>query len=190
MFTDLIKQLDRKFLAKNRKVAFVDNCPAHPHVPGLMAIDLIFLPPNTTSLTQLMDQSVIRTSIAKYRAKVIRKYINAVDSNKEMPKITILDAMVMLKQSWSALPDTTIINCFKKAGISKESQQNSIQDTDDPFAQLAESLDELMAVDLNLVPDGFTAETFIDTDEDVANAVQSLPSDEELLRRKYQQRSC
>ena len=129
-----------------------------------------------------MDQGVIRSLRAKYRAKVIRKYINAVDSNKELPKITILDAMVMLEQSWSALPDTTIINCFKK-GISKESQQNSIKDTDDPFAQLGESLDELMAFDPNLAPDDFTAETFIDTDEDVAISIQSLPSDEELLRQ-------
>ena len=88
-----------------------------------------------------MDQGVIRSLKAKYRAKVIRKYINAMESNKELRKITILDAMAMLEQSWSALPDTTVINCFKKAGISKESQQDSIQDTDDPFAQLSEILD-------------------------------------------------
>ena len=75
-------------------------------------------------------------------------------------------------------PDTTIINCFKKAGISKESQQNSIQDTDDPFAQLAESLDELMALDPTLAQDGFTAETFIGTDEHVATSIQSLLGDE------------
>ena len=175
--------LDRKFLAKNGKVAFiVDNCPTHPHVPGLLAIDLILLPPNTTSVTQPMAQGVIRSLKAKYRAKVIRKYISAVDSNKEMPKITILDAMVIVEQSLSALPETTIINCFRKVGISKESQYNSIQDTDDPFAQLAESVDELMALDPNLAPDGFTAETFIDTVEDVATSIQSLPSDEELRR--------
>ena len=39
-----------------------------------------------------------------------------------------------------------------------------------------------MAFDPNLAPDGFTAETFIDTDEDVATSVQSLTSDEQLLR--------
>ena len=31
IFTEWVKQLDRKFLVQNRKVAFiVDNCPAHP----------------------------------------------------------------------------------------------------------------------------------------------------------------
>ena len=183
IFTDWVKQLDRTFHAKSRKVALiVDNCPAHPHVPGLVAIDLIFLPPNMTPITQPMDQGVIRSLKAKYRAKMIRKYINAIDSNKELPKITILDAMVMLEQSWSMLPGTTITNCFKKAWISKESQQNSINNTDDPFAQLTENLNELMALDPNLASYGFTAESFTDTDDGVATLVQALLSDEELLR--------
>ena len=37
----------------------VDNCPAHAEVSGLKAINLQFLPPNTTSCTQPMDQGVI-----------------------------------------------------------------------------------------------------------------------------------
>ena len=38
----------------------VDNCPAHPHVKGLKSVKLVFLPPNTTSVIQPMDQGVIR----------------------------------------------------------------------------------------------------------------------------------
>ena len=61
---------ESRFLAQNRKVAFIiDNCPAHPHVPNLAAVDLIFLPPNTTSVTQTMDQGVIRSFKAKYEQK-------------------------------------------------------------------------------------------------------------------------
>ena len=93
---------------------------ALPTHMSLTAIDLIFLPP--TSVTQPMDQGVIQSLKAKYPPKVIRKYINAMESDKELPKITILDAVAMLKQSWCELPDITIINCFKKAGISKEIQ--------------------------------------------------------------------
>ena len=128
-----------------------------------------------------MYQGIIRSLKAKYQAKVIRKYINAMESNKELPKITILGAMTMLEQSWSTLPDTTVINCFKKAGISKESQQYSIQDTDDPFVQLSEMLDELRALDPNLAPESFNAETFNDTDEEVTTSIQSLRSDRELI---------
>ena len=96
-------------------------------------------------------------------------------SNKQLSK------MAMLEQSWSALPETTVINCFRKAGISKENQQKSVQNTDDPFAQLSNISDELKALYPNLTPEGLTTETFIDTDEEVATSIQSQPSNEELL---------
>ena len=47
----------------------------------------------------------------------------------------------MREQSWSTLTDITIINCFRKAGISRQIQQDSTKYTDDPFALLVEILD-------------------------------------------------
>ena len=117
IFKAWIKQLDWKLLAQNCKVAFtVNNCSKHPHWPDLMAIDVIFLPPSTTSVTHSM-----RSLKAKYLAKVIRKHINTIDSNKELPKAT--DAMIMLQQPWSTLLDRTIINCIKKARSSMQGVQ-------------------------------------------------------------------
>ena len=53
---------------ENRKVIIiVDNCPAHPIIEGLKAVELVFLSPNTTSKTQPMDQGVIRSLKVKYR---------------------------------------------------------------------------------------------------------------------------
>ena len=50
-----LRELDRKFEMRGGKVAMiVNNCPAHLEVSGLKAINLQFLPPNTTSGTQLM----------------------------------------------------------------------------------------------------------------------------------------
>ena len=51
-----VKELDRKFKKENRKIVLVvDNCPAHPIVDELKEFELVFLPPNTTLKTQLMD---------------------------------------------------------------------------------------------------------------------------------------
>ena len=59
IFRDWIQYLDQKSLTQNRKLAFiVNNCPAHPDVPGSTDVDLIFLSPNTTSVTKPMDQGV------------------------------------------------------------------------------------------------------------------------------------
>ena len=68
LFTEWMKELHRKFAAQDRKrVLIADNCPAHPIVDGLKAIELIPPSPNTTSNTQPMDQSVIKSLKAFYR---------------------------------------------------------------------------------------------------------------------------
>ena len=130
IFKGWIKPLDWKFLAQNCKVSFiVDNCSKNPHRPDLMAIDLIFLPPNSTSITHSMGSLK-----PKYLAKVIRKHISTIDPNKEFPKAT--DAMIMLEQPWSTLPDRTIVNCIKKAASSMQG--------DDPFYDPCETNWELL----------------------------------------------
>ena len=71
LFTEWVKQLDNKFVAEGRNITLIiDNCPAQPKIDNLQAVELIFLPPNTTSKTQPMDQGVIRSLKAHCHAKV------------------------------------------------------------------------------------------------------------------------
>ena len=61
LFDEWLHQLDHKFQMKGRKIVKIaHNFPAHPEVSGLKAINLRFLPPNTTSYTLPMDQGVIK----------------------------------------------------------------------------------------------------------------------------------
>ena len=97
IFSDYVRRLDAKFHVEGRKVALIiDNCPAHPNVDNLKAIELVFLPPNTTSKTQPMDQGVIR---AFYRTNVVRRQIKYIDAGKTTPKINILEAICILVRS-------------------------------------------------------------------------------------------
>ena len=76
LFEEWVRQLDRKFSAANGKIALItDNCTTHLHVEQLNSIELIFLPPNTISHTQPMDQSIIRALKAKYHSLTVRKLI-------------------------------------------------------------------------------------------------------------------
>ena len=76
LFEEWVRQLDRKFSAANGKIALIiDNCTTHLHVEQLNSIELIFLPPNTISHTQPMDQSTIRALKAKYHSLTVRKLI-------------------------------------------------------------------------------------------------------------------
>ena len=97
LLEEWIRELDRKFLSEGRNVALViDSCPAHPHTENLKAFKLFFLPPNTTSITQPMDQGVIRSLKAKYCTNVVRKIIRSLEKNKTIPKISLLHRMQML----------------------------------------------------------------------------------------------
>ena len=90
LFDEWVKELDRKFEKENCKIVLiVDNCPAHPIVDGLKTIELVFLQQNTTSKTQPMDQGVIRFLKAKYRRKIIKRVIQAVDMKKKLPRKSI-----------------------------------------------------------------------------------------------------
>ena len=95
-----------------------DNCPAHPHVKNLKSIKLFFVPPNTTSTTQPMDQDILRSLKAKYHKDIVQKIIRSLEKNNALPEVSILKAMQMLVSAWNAISTETIVNCFRKAGIS------------------------------------------------------------------------
>ena len=174
IFTRWLKKLDRKMIAEGRKITMiVDNCSAHPHVEGVQAVELIFLPPNTTSKLQPLKE--------KYRSAVVKLYINRIESGQELPKISILDAMKLLVQAWNRLTKDTVQNCFKRAGISKDAQADTVEEIYDPFKSLQSDLDELRLLDQSLVPDGTTAEDYTDTDKTLVVTESVLIDDEEIL---------
>ena len=181
LFSEWVKKLDRKFAAQERKVALIiDNCPAHPSLEGLQAIELIFLPPNTTSKTQPMDQGVIRSLKAFYRASLIGRYIADIDQGKDPKLPNILEAMILLTAAWDRVSSVTLVNCFRKAGISSNHQLQSLADDDDPFKFLMEQVDELKKLEGESVD--FTVEEFLDADKDTLTCeTQSLSAQEILL---------
>ena len=94
LFEKCVREMDKKFVTEERKVALViNNCPAHPQIENLKSMMLFFLPPNTTSQTQPMDQGVIRSLKAQYHNNVVRKIIRSVEKKKALSKISLLLGM-------------------------------------------------------------------------------------------------
>ena len=182
LFEEWVRKQDRKFEREGRKVALVvDNCPAHLHVANLKAINLVFLPPNTTCKTQPMDQGVIRATKPYYRASVMRKYIDAVDKDKTAPNISVLDAMTILTGAWNKVTPETIQNCFKKAGICSEAQTNAIHDLDNPFLTLREEIKSLREAYPEAVPANVNADDVITIDDAVSTSKLGSLTAEEIL---------
>ena len=59
--------------------------------------------------------------------------------------------MKILAPSWKAVSAQTIVNCFRKAGITPEAQNAAITDADDPFSDLKESLQQLHDIGLDML---------------------------------------
>jgi len=108
---------------KGKKVLLlINNCTAHNTKKKFYSIRVEFLPPNTTSQLQPMDQGIIQNFKIFYRKEVIRKMINDIDESKSF-SINLLQTMRMCYKAWQNVEENTIVNCFIKSGIlSKEKE--------------------------------------------------------------------
>ncbi|XP_065651268.1 tigger transposable element-derived protein 4-like [Hydra vulgaris] len=104
----------------------------------------------------------------------------AVDNNEPMPKISILQAMKDLVSSWNAVSKETVINCFKKAGISKTNKSIEEADDDHSFKFLTEELNRLRELDSRAVQEDLSAKSYIGLDCDVVTT-GSLATDAEII---------
>ena len=181
LFEEWVRKRDSSFRAQTRKVALlIDNCPAHPEIKNLTNINLIFLPPNTTSVLQPMEQGVIRGLKAHYRKKVVRLCVKAVESNKPLTKISILQATKHLVSSWNAVSKETIVNCFKKSNISQSNQQAAVSVDGDPFKRLQEDLEKLHELGNGAIQPNLSAESFVDLDSEVLKSA-SFSNDDDII---------
>ena len=111
LFEEWIREVDRRFNKEGQKIVLlVDNCPAHPSIDNLVSTELIFLPPNTTSKLQPIDQGVIRSLKAYYKTMSIKKSIEAIRKKKTLPEFSILDAMQILDVTWGKVTTKTVVN--------------------------------------------------------------------------------
>ena len=178
IFEEWAYKLDQKFLMEGRKIALlIDNCPAHRSVSNQTKVQLVFLPLNITSVSQPMDQGVIRSLNPHYGGRVLRRLYRELDKTKTLPKTSFLQTMKILLSSWEALSAQTIVNCFRKAGNTPEAQNAAITDADDPFSDLKESLQQLHDINPDMVPEGVTPEILIDLDNKVITAAPMITDD-------------
>ena len=143
---------------------------------NLKPIELILLPTNTTCKFQPMDQWVISSLKGYYKTLALQRLVVAINKGKDLPVFSILDAMKMLDLAWQKVKTSIIVNCFAKAGISKDQQKSAKSDDDDPFRDLQNQIKKLG----EFYPPDTTAEDVVSGDKNVVCTVPLL-TDEELI---------
>lgn len=69
-------------MATGKNDIFVDNCLAHGDIPYLKAIRMVLLPPNTTSMSQPMDQGVMHYTRNIYCHHLLKRMLLCYDNSK------------------------------------------------------------------------------------------------------------
>lgn len=129
IFESELRKWNNELRYENRKIILlVDNCPAHPDVKNLDCIKLVFMPPNTSSKLQPMDQGVIHSLKSHYRHLILSKMIEYIDSGRENFSINLLDAIHFLHLSWQKVSGQTIANCFRHGGFLKNGDNFDSED--------------------------------------------------------------
>lgn len=104
LFDEWIRELDCKFASSRRhNASLVDSCPSHHRINSYKLIDLCFLPPNTSSKLQLMEQGVIRILNPKCRSNIIWEHIKSLDKTNSPTQILLLCGMQMLCLAWNVI---------------------------------------------------------------------------------------
>ncbi|XP_014250358.1 tigger transposable element-derived protein 4-like [Cimex lectularius] len=137
IISDWLRKWDEELQKKKRKILLtVDNCPSHPSVPNPKNIELYFLPPNTTSVLQPMDQGIIKNLKVKFRQRLVLKMLD----QPENFKVSLLDAILMISDSWDDVTQKTIQNCFRH-GFGKDETRTDQEDDVRNFNEWAQELD-------------------------------------------------
>lgn len=114
-------QFDNRMQAQNRHILlFLDNATSHPHLQ-LSNIKLVFLPAQTTSVLQPMDQGIIYTTKVYYRKRVLARVCRLMDGVQNVSElnksVSVLDAIQWLASSVQSVQPKCVIGSYKKAGF-------------------------------------------------------------------------
>jgi hypothetical protein len=97
-----LTEFNAKMKQQNRNVfLFLDNATCRPHIE-LPNVRLALFPPNTTNVSQPMDQGVIKCVKLNYRKLIMRFLLANMDvpsSATELAKsISVLDAVIWIEE--------------------------------------------------------------------------------------------
>ena len=111
-----------------------------------------------------------------------QQIIKAVDANKSIPEVNVLDVLKMLSVCWEDVTEET------ESRISAEDQASAQNDLDDPFIELRSNLEKWKSLGVVVILEELSPEEYANFDGSVA-ATESVLSDESILAMVLKTRS-
>ena len=114
IFLNYLNKIDAQLSSKICLI--LDNFSGHK-IPELIKynnIEIVFLPPNTTSLLQFLDMGIINSFKAKFRNININNYLYYFYNNNLKYKQPFIEVLNNIIFSWNDVKNETIFNCSLK----------------------------------------------------------------------------
>ncbi|GBN46773.1 Tigger transposable element-derived protein 2 [Araneus ventricosus] len=114
-----------KKLKLKKAIIMIDNALAQPDVETLKAenITCIFMPPNTNSILQSIDQGMIESTKLHYRKQLLSKLLFEGDNDEEEAACSIVqfwkalklkDFVYMINKAWESVLEHTLRRSWRK----------------------------------------------------------------------------
>uniref|UniRef100_H3AEI1 HTH CENPB-type domain-containing protein n=1 Tax=Latimeria chalumnae TaxID=7897 RepID=H3AEI1_LATCH len=123
-----------------KAVLLLDNCPAHPPAESLKTSDgnikVFYLPKNTTSKIQPLNQGIIVNFKKAYRKGLVKELVASNNSiTDHVKKYSLKDMMYLADKSWKSITRSCIENCWMKGlgDAFPPTEVNYTSDDDDEF---------------------------------------------------------
>ena len=90
---------------------------SHKLIESLTNVKVFFLPPNTTSVIQPMDQGIIAAFKCHYRKLVVLDMLNQIEEKEKHEQIKTKQSIIYISEAWRKVSEETIKNCWRHADI-------------------------------------------------------------------------
>uniref|UniRef100_A0A8C8RE27 DDE-1 domain-containing protein n=1 Tax=Pelusios castaneus TaxID=367368 RepID=A0A8C8RE27_9SAUR len=120
-FVPAVRKHLRKKKLEPKALLLLDNCPAHPPPELLVSNDgqirVLYLPFNTTSKIQPLDQGIIQNFKTNYRGDLVSEMISCESSSVSefLKELNIKEIIYLVKKAWDGVKQKSIENCWMKA---------------------------------------------------------------------------
>lgn len=192
-FVPAVTAYNKRHNLDNKALLILDNAPGHPTELEHMFenIKVVFLPKNTTSLLQPMDQGIISTLKAYYLRRTFRQLIAATDGD-EKPTIrevwksyNIKHAIDNIAVCWEEIAQSSLRGVWKKVCPFFTEEFKGFEPGDDHLEDVTVDIvamghglgfDELDSGDIQKLLDShsveLTAEEIVENDNELCSALQ------------------
>jgi hypothetical protein len=128
IWDDWLCKFNKHMKNQNREVLlYVDHAAGHgKQATQLSNVRVEYLPPNTTSQMQPMDQGIINVGKGNYKKRLVKKFLDGLDESDKIVYPNEKEALYMFVGAWNDVSKSTIVNCWNHANIIEEKVKKKI----------------------------------------------------------------